>query len=90
MAFMQVKDFKKSRELWKKLEREREMVVTCDGQPRAILLGIRPDELEWVQAELRRTLFSVAVGRVRRRAERLPDAQDDIAAAIAESRGGRA
>ena len=89
MSYMQVKDLKKSRELWQRLERDRELVITCDGQPRAIMIGIEPDELEAALPEIRRALFSTAVGRVRERAGNLPKSEKDIGQAIRESRKER-
>ncbi len=86
MGFLQVKDLKKSRELWERLESDREIVITKDGQPRAILIGIAPDELEDALTEIRRALFSSAVGRVRNRAARLPSADKAIQTAIRKSR----
>jgi hypothetical protein len=89
MSYLQVKDLKKSRELWQRLERDRELVITRDGQPRAIMIGIEPDELEAALPEIRRALFSTAVGRVRERAVNLPKAEKDIGQAIRESRKDR-
>ena len=89
MSYLQVKDLKKSRELWQRLERDRELVITRDGQPRAIMIGIEPDEVEAALPEIRRALFSTAVGRVRERAENLPKAEKDIERAIRESRKDR-
>jgi hypothetical protein len=89
MSYLQVKDLKKSRALWRRLERDRELVITCDGQPRAIMIGIAPDELEAALPEIRRALFSTAVGRVRDRSADRPGAEDDIALAIRETRKGR-
>ena len=89
MTYLQVKDLKKTRELWGRLERDHELIITKDGQPRAIMISIDPGDLESSLAEIRRALFSTAVGRVRRRAETLPPADDDIAQAIEESRRDR-
>lgn len=89
MTYLQVKDLKKTRELWWRLEQDRELVITKDGQPRAIMISVEPDELESSLVEIRRALFSAAVGRVRRRAETLPLADDDIVRAIEESRRDR-
>ena len=86
MSYIQVKDLKKSKELWEKLEKEQELVITKDGQPKAIIIGIEPDELESSLREIRRSLFSAAVGRVRRRSHKLSDVEEDIQEAIRESR----
>jgi hypothetical protein len=89
MSYLQVKDLKKTRELWGRLERDRELVITKDGQPRAIMISVEPDELESSLVEIRRALFSAAVGRVRRRAESLSLADGEIARAVKESRRDR-
>ena len=89
MSYVQVKDLKKSRELWARLDREHELVITRDGQPRAIMIGIEPDELETALLEIRRALFSGAVREVRKRAADLPPADDAIKQAIQFSRKSR-
>lgn len=89
MSYLQVKDLKKSRELWQRLERDRELVITRDGQPCAILVGIDPDELEAALPAIRRALFSTAVGRVRDRSANRVGAAQDIEQALRESRKGR-
>ena len=53
------------------------------------MIGIEPDELEAALPEIRRALFSSAVGRVRDRADNLPNAEADIDQAIRESRKNR-
>ena len=80
---------KKSRELWQRLERDRELGITRDGQPRAIMIGIEPEELEAALPEVRRALFSTAAGRVRKRAQGMPSPDEDIEQAIRGSRKTR-
>ena len=89
MTYIQVKDLKKTKELWRRLEQEGELVITRDGQPRAILIGIEPDELESALTEIRRSLFSGAIRRVRERAVDLPAADDVVAQSIREARQTR-
>jgi len=89
MSFLQVKDLKKSRELWRRLARDRELVITRDGQPCAIMIGIDPEELEAALPEIRRALFSTAVGRVRDRSANRPGAEANIGQAIRASRKSR-
>lgn len=89
MSYLQVKDLKKSRELWDRLARERELVITRDGKPCAVLIGIEPDELEAALPEIRRALFSTTVGRVRQRASTLPMPDKAIHEALLESRSRR-
>jgi len=90
MSFLQVKDLKKSRELWQRLARDRELVITRDGQPCAIMVSIAPEELDTALPEIRRALFSAAVSRVRERSTNRPGAGDAAARAIRESRKARA
>lgn len=90
MAFIAVTELKKSKDLWRRLDADRELVVTRDGKPVAIIVGIQPDELESSLREIRRALFSAAVGRVRERARSLPDADAAIDEAVRSSRAGRA
>jgi antitoxin (DNA-binding transcriptional repressor) of toxin-antitoxin stability system len=89
MPYLQVKDLKKSRELWQRLKQDRELIITRDGRPCAIMIGIEPDELEVALPEIRRALFSTAVGRVRKRGENLPNAEADVKLAIREIRKER-
>lgn len=86
MSYIQVKDLKKTKELWEKLENERELVITKDGQPKAIMIGIEPDDLESSLREIRRSLFSAAVGRIRRRAYGQIDIESEVSDAVRESR----
>ncbi len=94
MSYCPVKDLKKTRALWARLEAERELVITKDGQPRAILIGIEPDELDSALGEIRRALFSAAVERVRGRAVSgatgSANAEAAVEAAVRGSRADRA
>jgi len=90
MTYLQVKDLKKTRELWQHLKHDRELIITKDGQPRAIMIGIEPDEIEIALREIRRALFGAAVERVRTRAAGLPAADIAIKQAIQASRKDRA
>jgi len=55
--------------LWARLARSREVVLTKDGRPGALLLEVKPDNLETVVSAVRRALFSDAVCLIRARAE---------------------
>ena len=89
MDYLAVKDLKKTRELWEKLASERELVITRDGRPSALMI-ISPETVEESLREIRRALFSGAVSRVRRRVEKegIPD-DSAIAAEIDQSRKDR-
>ena len=90
MDYLAVKDLKKTRELWEKLASERELVITKDGKPSALMISVSPETLEESLREIRRTLFSAAVRRVRKRAETEGMPSDSaIATEIAQSRKER-
>ena len=90
MDYLAVKDLKKTRELWEKLASERELVITKDGKPSALMISVSPETLEESLREIRRTLFAAAVSRVRKRAETEGVPSDAaIAAEIDQSRKER-
>lgn len=86
MSYIQVKDLKKSKELWEKLAQEKELIITKDGQPKAIIIAINPDEVETSLREIRRSLFSATVDRIRQRIGDHTTIETDIAAALKASR----
>lgn len=89
MTYIAVKDLKQGGALWTKLNEERELVVTRDGRPCAILVSVTGDEVEDSLAAIRRALFSAAVMRARRRAEANPPPADVVGRAVRESRKSR-
>lgn len=82
MATIAVRDLKRPRELRETLEREREVLVTKDGQPFAIMIGTDPDRADDALSEVRRALFSAAILRARRRAREHPVTEAEIAAEV--------
>jgi hypothetical protein len=92
MSYIAVKDLKKSHDLWERLKKEHELVLTKDGQAQAIMISIHPDEVDSSLREIRRALFSAAIGRTRSRFAQAdaPALQQDVDNAIAESRRTRA
>ena len=90
MDYFDVKDLKKPRELWEKLASERELVITRDGKPSALMISVSPETVEESLREIRRALLSAAVSRVRKRAETegIPD-DKAISAEIDQSRKDR-
>jgi antitoxin (DNA-binding transcriptional repressor) of toxin-antitoxin stability system len=55
MKFLSVRDLKgKSAQIWKELPEEKEMVLTSNGRPIAILSSINEDNLEQVLSAFRR------------------------------------
>lgn len=68
MAYIAVEDLKKTRYFREKLEKEKELIPTKDGQPFALVIGISPENLEDSLAEVRRALFSAAVKKAKEKA----------------------
>jgi antitoxin (DNA-binding transcriptional repressor) of toxin-antitoxin stability system len=89
MSYLAIKDLKKTRLLREKLEKERELILTKDGQPFALIVGIPPDDVEGSLREVRRALFSGAVMRARKRALDSPATDAEIGAEIRKSRIAR-
>ena len=89
MDYLAVKDLKKTRSLREKLEKERELILTKDGQPFALIIGISPDNVEESLDEVRRAMFSTAVMRARQRAMTNPAGNKEIEGEILQSRKKR-
>lgn len=89
MSYMAVKDLKKTRELREVLSRDREVIVTKDGKPFALMVEISPDAVEDSLDAVRRALFSSAVKQARSKAVELPMDDESIAAEILASRESR-
>ncbi|MCL1932031.1 MAG: type II toxin-antitoxin system Phd/YefM family antitoxin [Treponema sp.] len=55
MKFISVKDFRTApADIWKKLSAEREMVVTNNGKPLALVIPVKEDMLEDTVSAIRR------------------------------------
>jgi prevent-host-death family protein len=93
MEFVTIRDLRlKPAEVWDKLRRQRELILTSNGRPVAVIAGVREDDVEETVAALRRARAQAAVSRLRRVAaesglDRLPAAE--IESEIAEVRRGR-
>ncbi len=72
MNYLAVKDLKKTASLWKMLDEERELIITRDGKPCALMVPVRPETVERSLAEVRRARFSATLDNIRDRAGRLP------------------
>ncbi len=89
MPFVPITDLKKSKELWQRLQTDRELIITKDGRPKAILVSIESDDVETTLAEIRRALFSAAVRNARRRVTEKPPADDLVKNALSQARAAR-
>jgi antitoxin (DNA-binding transcriptional repressor) of toxin-antitoxin stability system len=94
MKFLSVRDLRgKSAQVWKELPAEREMIITSNGRPIAILSAITESNLEESLTAFRQARAVEAVARLQRRSvEQGTDrvAMDEIDAEIKAVRKKRA
>ena len=65
MKFLSIRDLKtKSSQVWKELAGQKEMIVTSNGRPIAILSSINENNLEQVLAAFRRARATNAVASI--------------------------
>ena len=65
MRFLSVRDLKtKSSQVWKELARQKEMIVTSNGRPIALLSSINENNLEQVLTAFRRARATNAVASI--------------------------
>jgi antitoxin (DNA-binding transcriptional repressor) of toxin-antitoxin stability system len=93
MKFVSVRDLRgKSGDIWRELPQEREMVITSNGRPVAILAAVSESNLEESLAAFRRSRAVDAVASMQRRSvSKGTDAvsADEVAAEIAAVREAR-
>jgi antitoxin (DNA-binding transcriptional repressor) of toxin-antitoxin stability system len=93
MKFLSVRDLRsKSADVWKGLAAEREMVVTSNGRPIAILSAVTEETLEETLVAIRRSRAVAAVSELQRQSvQRGADAmtEAEVDAEIAAVRRGR-
>ena len=89
MTSIAVQDLKRPRELRELLVTENEIIVTKDGRPFAVMVGVDAESVNDTLREVRRALFSSAVLRARRRARGILVSDADIAGEIANARKQR-
>lgn len=67
MRFVSVRDLRsKGRRVWEELESEKELVVTSNGRPIALLTGVNEDNFENTLRDLRRARALRAVEEMQR------------------------
>jgi len=93
MKFLSVRDLRgKSAQVWRELSREREMVVTNNGRPIAVLTAVDEKNVEESLAAWRRVRAMQALTAIQRESVRKgTDAitMDEIAAEIRKARRAR-
>jgi DNA-binding winged helix-turn-helix (wHTH) protein len=90
MRFITVRDLRSNiARLRKDLEKEREIVVTANGRPFAVMTKVEPDKVEEEILAIRRARVMAALGRIRAKAQRSSLdrlTMDEIDVVIAETR----
>lgn len=93
MRFVSVRDLRgKSAQVWGRLKAEKELVITSNGKPIAILSAVQEDRLEETLAAIRRARAMAAVDAMQQRALKmgLEDMTlEEISAEIAAVRKSR-
>lgn len=92
MTYIGVNELKQSKKMWETLAREKELILTKDGKPGALILEISPEGLEATVAAVRRALFSESVSAARARTAGVSPAEieREIASFRRTDRGARA
>lgn len=92
MKFLSVRDLRnRPGRVWKTI-RGKEMVLTANGKPVAILVGVEEDDLEETLAALRRARAQAAVSRLRAQAAKTGTnvlTQEEVDAEISAARSER-
>lgn len=71
MKFISVRDLRlRSGEVWRKLQEEKEAIITSNGKPIAILVGIEGEDVEEYLANIRRAQAMMAVNKLQEYARR--------------------
>lgn len=93
MRFVTVRDLRqKGKEIWNRLQTGEEAVITHNGSPVALLIGVREEELEEMIRIVRRARAETAVRRMREKARTVGLENlnpDDIEAEIRQARQER-
>jgi hypothetical protein len=93
VKFMNYRDLRNTPSaVWEALETDEAVALVANGEPRAIMLGIEPDDLETMLQVVRRVRAQMALSRIRASAaDRNVDqlTAEDIAAEIVEARAQR-
>ncbi len=89
MSYLSVQDLKRTSEVWKRLDAEREIIITRSGKPCAIMIDVSPEECEDTLAAIRRARFSSTVARARAKTVRNPPSAAEIDAEIRAARSER-
>ncbi len=93
MRFITVRDLRlRGKEIWETLRTGEEAVLTHNGSPVALLIGVREDQLEETLRLIRRVRAQVAVSHMRERARAVglnKMSNEDIEAEIRAARCAR-
>ena len=69
MNYIGVSELKNSKSMWEMLQRDKELILTKDGKPGALILPVTPEGVEGTLRAVRRALFSETVSSIRSRGQ---------------------
>jgi len=87
MNYIGVSELKNSKSMWEMLQRDKELILTKDGKPGALILPVTPEGVEGTLRAVRRALFSETVSAIRSRV--VGYSSSDIDQEISAVRRGR-
>ncbi len=87
MNYIGVSELKNSKSMWEMLQRDKELILTKDGKPGALILPVTPEGVEGTLRAVRRALFSETISAIRSRGAGCTSA--DIDREINAARRGR-
>ena len=67
MNYIGVAELKNSKAMWELLKRDKELILTKDGKPGALILPVTPEGVEATLRAVRRALFSETISDIRSR-----------------------
>lgn len=89
MNYIAIKDLKRTKMIQEELVREKELILTRNGKPCALMIGLDGSSCENTLKTVRRALFASAVSSGRLKAMETPLEEKDIQAEIKMVRKAR-
>ena len=89
MKFLSTRDLRNRPGFVRELARKEDLVLTANGKPIALLLGVEEDELEETAQAIRQARAQRALSRMRRQAARSGVSRNSVSAVEAEIRAVR-
>ncbi|MDR1191901.1 MAG: hypothetical protein LBK60_09630 [Verrucomicrobiales bacterium] len=90
MTYVGVSDLKRSREMWRLLDEEKELILTRDGKPGAMIVQLKPNAVESTINAVRDARFGELLDKIWARAKKIgPLTEEEIEEEIQATRRAR-